>query len=1616
MSTIEGYHLSPQQRRVWSLGLGDGSGYCVQCCASLRGALDRRAFDAALQQVVDRHEILRTTFQHLPGMSIPLQVVGGGSALLRDDHDLSGLELGEQEARVEALVRAARRTPFDAERGPLLRVALVTLSPHSHLLIVAASALCVDNASLANLARAIGRSYATILGQEQPGDEPVQYADVAEWQNEILDADYGADGRAFWREQQATAHTLTLPFERRPSEAAEFAPELIALAIGAGVAGGIATLAERDGIPPAAVPLACWYVLLWRLSQQRELVVGVAFEGRNYDGLADALGPFAKYVPVRQELEAGLRFDGLLRCIATQLEAASKWQEYFTWGDAPATDAAYFPIGFDFEATPAAYTAVDVSVSMLKPYACIDQFNLRLSCALVGGALVADLHYDPRAFSAQAAERLAEQYQTLLAGALKRPEAPIDTLDLLSAAERQRLLAQFNATAAAYPNDTPAHRLFEQQVRRTPDDIAVVCPSGDAGPGRSRQLTYAELDVRANQLAHELRALGVGPDVPVAVCMERSTELLVALLGVLKAGGAYVPLDPTYPQQRLAWMLRDTGAPVLLTTQEQRTKNQEQSTTERKGVLHTPPEDDERAYRTTPPEDDERAYRTTPPVDPGQPTVIDLEADWERIARRPEMSPDIAVEPEHLAYVIYTSGSTGQPKGAMIPHRGLVNYLSWCARTYPLAGGRGAPVHSSIGFDLTITSLLAPLFAGRSVVLLPEDQGILALGAALRDYAGWSLVKITPAHLGVLREQLAPHQAAGRTNAFIIGGENLLAEQLTFWQEAAPETLLINEYGPTETVVGCCVYQVPADQHEPGAIPIGRPIANTQIYILDANMNPVPVGVPGELYIGGAQLARGYLNRPDLTAERFVPNPFAQERLEIGDWRLGGVESPISNLQSPISDRLYKTGDLARHRPDGNIEFLGRLDQQVKLRGYRIEPGEIEATLRGHPGVRDCIVVVREEEGGNARLIAYVVPDQEQRTKNKEQRSEEADSQFSILNSQFSDKLRAFLTQRLPEYMVPAAFVLLDALPLTPNGKIDRCALPAPDAARRSREAEFVAPRTPEETTLAAIWATVLRRPRVGIHDNFFALGGDSILSIQIIAKAHQAGLHLTPRQMFQHQTIAELAAVAGTAAAVPAEQGLVQGSVPLTPIQQAFFDWDLPAPHHYNQALLLAVQRRLEPALLARALDVVLAHHDALRLRFIRGERWQQHNAADNPPVLTHVDLSGLPAERQSAALEAAAAAMQPSLDLAAGPLLRAALFDLGHDQPQRLLLVIHHLAVDGVSWRILMEDLPAAYTQLAANQPVALPAKTTSFQDWAERLLAYAQSAELEAEREHWLRLARTPSTRLLRDEPAGPNTAFTVEQVTGTLSAAETQALLTDVPQVYHTQINDVLLTALAQAAHGWTGVPRLLVELEGHGREDLFADVDLSRTVGWFTSLFPVLLDLGAAHGPGAALQAVKEQLRQVPNRGIGYGIMRYLSPDPALREALAAEQAEISFNYLGQVDQVVAAPDELFRMAPELSGPLQDQRGLRRHLLEVSGIVAGGRLELELTYSTSVHRRATIERLLSRYLAALRALIAHCQSPDAGGFTPSDFPLAGLNQKKMGKLTAMLDKLDSSKEA
>jgi len=1488
--------LSFAQQRIWLLDQIEpgGAAYNLPTALRLTGEVSAARLERIFAEVIRRHEALRTTFPAREGR--PVQVVDPAAPPRLPVVDLSALPAAAREELARGLALAEALRPFDLQRDPLLRLTLVRLEEDGCLLLITIHHIVADAWSLGVLLREIAALWADPHAPGLP-ELPVQYADFAVWQRSWLQGEVLEGQLGHWKRRLAGApRVLELPTDRPRPAVSSHRGGLRHLALTPALSDAIAGLCRTQGVTPFMVLLAAWGVLLGRRAGQEDVLVGSPVAGRTRREVEDLIGLFINTLVLRTEWTAGPSFGELLgRVRETALDALTNQDlpfERLVDELAPDRDLSRSPVFQAFfilqNAPLGALELPGLTLRQLPLQGGTAKFDLTLNLMETESGIAGWLEHDADLFDAATAERLAAHYERLLQVVTAAPEASVRHLPLTPEAERHQILYEHNDAAAAYPSDLCVHELVAAQAARTPDTVAV--------SGAGRTLRYGELEALAERLAGRLAALGVGPEVLVGIYAERTPSLLVALLGVLKAGGAYVPLDPTHPKERLGYILEDSGARVLLT---------------------------------------ENSLLDALPPHAAQVVLLDFaEGD----ARR---APLPSAGPENPAYVIYTSGSTGRPKGVEVRHRGVVNYLATMAARPGLAAGDVMIAVTTLAFDIAVTELLLPLTVGARVELVGrETSGDATLLAATIDVAGATCMQATPATWTLLVEGGWPGRPGLKA---LCGGEAL---PRTLADKLLPRVgELWNVYGPTETTVWSALLRVGSGDRP---VPVGLPLGNTTLHLLARHDELAPLGVAGELAIGGYGLARGYHGRPDLTAERFVPDPFAE----------------VSGA------RLYRTGDLARRLPDGTLEFLGRIDHQVKVRGFRIELGEIEAVLASHPAVRECVVVARQDGPGDKRLVGYVVP------------QAGASPELS--------ELRGFLGEKLPPYMVPAAFMTLDALPLSPNGKVDRKALPAPGRERAERGEDL--PLTPTEAALARIWEQVLGAAAVGPHDSFFELGGDSILAVQVVFRAHEAGLTLSPQDLFRHQVLGELAAVVEAAATKTGGEAPEDGEISLTPAQQRFFGLNLAEPNRFNQALLLTLREPVAPERLDWALGVVVGLHPALRVHFVRGESgaWRQMPALWLIPPLEILDLSALPAAERRAALEAATERLQGSLDIGRGPLLRAVLCWLG-DGEERLFLVLHHLIVDSASWRILLADLEAACRAASAGTAAALPSPATSLRQWGARLAEHAQSAAGNEELGWWL--GRDRSVRPLpldRPEGRGANTVASARRLLVELSEEETRSLLSDVPAVYNTRLEDALLTALVQAFAVWTGEPRLLIDLEGSGR-DGFGGADLSRTVGWLAPLYPVVLELDRRErDPGAMLKAVKEQLREVPRGGWSYGALRLENGAPVvLRDAGPLPPGEPEFT--------------LFAAAPESAGAPAGPREERPWLLEIDSGIAEGRLRCAWTWSASLHEERTIQGLADRFAGALRTLIEHSRTAGAGGFTPIDFPTARISQKDLDKL-------------
>ncbi|ROO89636.1 non-ribosomal peptide synthase protein (TIGR01720 family)/amino acid adenylation domain-containing protein [Actinocorallia herbida] len=1536
--------LSYAQARLWFINRFEGPSatYNLPIALRLTGELSHEALRKALGDVVSRHESLRTVFPDTAG--VPRQQI------LDPRTAVPALAVADAtDAALPALLAEAAGRGFDIAAEPPLRAHLFRLSPTEHVALLVLHHIAGDGWSLAPLARDVVTAYAARAGGAEPGLRPlpVQYADYTLWQQELLGADddpasLTARQLAYWTEALAgLPEELPLPADRPRPEQATYRGGTLRFTLPARLHAALSAFARETRTSEFMVARAAFAALLSRLSGATDVPVGSPIAGRTDAALDDLIGMFVNMLVLRTDTSGDPTFRELLaRVRETDLAAYAHQDlpfERIVEALNPPRHLGRHPLfqhGLTFQNNPEASLDLDGFSARVEPlHAAVARFDLLLALSETftpdgdPDGLVCELEYALDLYDPATARAFAARFALLLEAFLDAPDAPVASHSLLTPAERDVILDDWanglleTLPPVPFPGAEPSAEaalagparggtgglravprsplrearsvveVFEGWAARAPEAVAVSY--------EGEQVSYGELNRRANRLARLLIERGAGPERFVAVALPRSADLVAAILGVLKSGAAYVPIDPDYPAERIAYTVADS-APVLTVDE---------------AVL----------------------------------------ADAEGL---PDTDPGVALDPGHPAYVIYTSGSTGLPKGVVVPHANVLRLMSSTERWFSFGPDDVWTLFHSAAFDFSVWELWGALLYGGRLVVVPY-----AVSRSPEDFLGLldrervTVLNQTPSAFYQLMASDDGRPLALRYVVF--GGEALELKRLADWYAHGRDALLVNMYGITETTVHVSYAALDplTCATAPGSV-IGTGIPDLRTYVLDARLRPVPPGVVGELYVAGAGLARGYLNRPALSAGRFVADPYGPEP--------GG--------------RMYRSGDLARHLPDGTLDYLGRADHQVKIRGFRIELGEIEAALAALPEVADAAVVARD-----SRLVAYAVP---------------ANPEGPPLDVA---ALRAALGETLPSHMVPALFQILDRLPLTSNGKLDRGALPEPSAPERG------AGRMPQgeaEETMAALFAEVLGVSGVGSDDAFFDLGGDSIVAIQLVARARQAGLVITAREVFQLRTVAALAAAARPAGADDAvereEPGAGLGAVPPTPITAWLLErgGDLTA---FQQSVLLRVPPGLDEARLVHALRAVIDHHDMLRARLEDGRLVvADPGSVDAAPLVRRV--AGLDA------LDVEARAAAARLDPYRGVLVQAVWFDAG-DAQGRLLVMGHHLAVDGVSWRILLPDLVTALVSDAPLAPVP-----TSFRRWAGKLTAEAADPGRAAELDTWLDLVEGPNPRLgARALDPVKDTAATTLAHTVEIGTDTTGPLLSDVTSAFHAGPDDVLLTGLSLAVGHWRRTrggrgSGVLLDLEGHGREEVVPGVDLSRTVGWFTSLYPVRLDPGAADwqdvatggaAAGRALKAVKEQLRKVPDNGIGFGLLRYLNEETA-EELRDLPQAQIVFNYLGRV----ASSEDDWSPAPEELPPGEDPGMPVAHVLEINAVTEdrpdGPVLRVTLTWPQDVLASSDVRALADDLSTALHGLVEHVRMGDAGGFTASDL-LVDLDQKEIDAL-------------
>ncbi|WP_219194688.1 surfactin non-ribosomal peptide synthetase SrfAB [Bacillus velezensis] len=1489
--SADAYPLSSAQKRMYVLNQLDREtiSYNMPSVLLMEGEVNISRLQKALNQMINRHESLRTSFIDQKGQ--PMQQIAEQA-----DIDLHIFEAADEE-KADLIIQAFIK-PFDLSAAPLIRAALVRLNEKKHLLLLDMHHIIADGVSRSMLVKELAHLY---KGGSLPSPN-LHYKDFAVWQNEPGQAERMKDHERYWLSAfSGELPELNLPtdFPRPPVQS--FKGQSVRFRAGRETEKAVRELMESSGATLHMVLHAAFHVFLSKITGQRDIIIGSVTAGRTSAEVQEMPGMFVNTLALRNETQKEQTFAGLLeRVKQTNLDALAHqdypFEDLIGKLDLP-RDMSRNPL-FQVMVTTEDPDKETLELENLRitPYESNQgtaKFDLTLGGFTDQEGLGLQFEYATDLFKKETIEKWSAGFLRILKQAAESPDRKLPEISLISDAEKQALLDAWKGKTLSVPQDKTVHRLFEETAARYANRPAAAY--------NGAKWTYGELNARANRIARILIDCGVTADERVGILTKPSLEMAAGVLGVLKAGAAFVPIDPDYPQERISYILQDSGAKLLLTQE----------------ALDVPD-----------------GYTGETILLDGGRSILSLPLD-----ENDEANPQTETTADHLAYMIYTSGTTGQPKGVMVEHHALVNLCFWHHDAFAMTADDKSAKYAGFGFDASIWEMFPTWTIGAELHVI--DEAIRLDITRLNHYFEEHGVTIT-----FLPTQLAEQFMELENTSLrmlLVGGDKLK-------RAVKQPYTIVNNYGPTENTV---VATSGVINPEEGSLSIGRAIANTRAYILGDGDQVQPEGIAGELCVAGRGLARGYLNREEETAKRFTADPFVP------------------------GERMYRTGDLVKWNAQSGIEYIGRIDQQVKVRGYRIELSEIEVRLAQLADVHDAAVTAVEDKAGNTALCAYVAPRQDD-----------------------IEALKAALKDTLPDYMVPAFWVEMDELPVTANGKIDKKALPEPDIEAGS--AAYKAPETEMETLLSDIWEEVLGLDQIGVSDNFFTLGGDSIKGIQMASRLNQHGYKLEMKDLFQHPTIEELVSYVERTEGKQADQGPVEGEAELTPIQRWFFEKNFTDKHHWNQSVMLHAKDGFDPEITEKTLHVLTVHHDALRMIY-REQKPYYRGLEDASVELNVFELNG-PAEDHEDRIEREADRLQSSISLETGHLLKAGLFRA--EDGDHLLLAIHHLVVDGVSWRILLEDFTSVYTQLKQGNEPALPPKTHSFAEFAERIKEYANTKAFLKEADYWRGLEeKEVCTQLPKDRQSGDQRMRHTRTVSFSLTPEQTEQLTTNVHEAYHTEMNDILLTALGLALKEWTGEDTIGVHLEGHGREDILDGLNITRTVGWFTSMYPMILEMKHADDLSYQLKQMKEDIRHIPNKGVGYGILRYVTA-PEHKEGLSFEiDPDISFNYLGQFNEM--SDSGLFTRSGMPSGQSLSPDTEKPNALDIVGFIENGQMTMTFAYHSLEFHEKTIQSFSDSFKGHLLKIIDHCLAQDGPELTPSDLGDDDLTLDELDKLMEIL---------
>ena len=1498
----EYYATSSAQRRIYAIQMMDKSSieYNIPMRLELEGKIDKARIIDAVNKLIQKHEVLRTSF-HIKGEEI-VQKIEKNTRI-----ELEYIEkLGSSKEEIEEIIISWIK-PFDLEKAPLIRGGIIKLEEEKHILILDMHHIISDGTTMGILAEDFVKAYS---GEKLKANK-VQYKEYANWENQQKIQGNLEKQREYWKkEYEGEIPVLELPTDGiRGGEGLKEGKE-IAFEIEETIIKELRNRMTKLGGTLYMGLMAGFSILLSKYSGQEDIIVGMPIAGRRHSQMEKVAGIFINTLTIRSNPSGYKKTDIYLKEIKDKLLKAYENQEYpyeeLVEEIGVKRDVNRNPL-FDVMLVLQNTEMKDMRLEdiRIKPSG-IDnrrtKFDISLFTAEIGEKLECSVRYRTKLFKEETIRRMIKHFKKILKEMVYQEDESIKEIEMILTEEKRQIIEEFNATKTDYQRNKTVKELFEDQVKITPDNIAVVY--------KNNKLTYRQLNDRANSLARILREKEVTSESIVGIMVKPSLEMMVGILGILKAGGAYLPIDPEYPIERVKYMLKDSGTNIIVSKRQLIDENIAK----------------EQIYL-----DDKNIYEENT-------------TNLESLSR-----------PDDLSYVIYTSGTTGKSKGVLIKNSSLVNYVDWFKNKASLSCKDKSVLISSFCFDLGYTSVYPPLLTGAGLHILDKESYLVP--EKLIYYIktnGITYMKLTPSQFTTIVNDKDFTKEIDKTlRLIVLGGEAINVNDLEKLKNVTKDIKVLNHYGPTETTIGAIVKDVDfsrldAYKQRPT---IGKPINNAQIWIIDNNDKLAPVGVPGEICISGEGLSKGYLNRIDLTKQKFIHSPFAQDQI------------------------MYKTGDKGRWLPNGEIEFLGRLDNQVKIRGYRVELGEVKNTLLRKEGIEETIVIAKEDQYGNRYLCAYIV----------------ADEKITV------SQIREYLSDELPQYMLPAYYIKIQKMPLTPNGKIDKKALPKIEDSADS-EGEYEEARNEKEEKLVKVWEEVLTRKKIGINENFFEIGGDSIKALQIAARLQKYNLKLEIQKLFKYPTIKQLSYYIKDNKKI-VKQGEINGEIELTAIQKRFFEENLIDKHHFNQSVMLYKKEGFNEDITREAFKEIIKHHDALRMVYKEGKRGvvQINKGIEESDI--DIKVCEINEKEYEERIESKIIQMQGSISLGYGPLMKVAMFKT--IKGDYLLIIIHHLVVDGVSWRIILEDFSRVYNLLKKRKVVELPLKTTSFKEWSKEIIEYSISKDLLKEKNYWRKIEEEKIDILPRDNEIEESKIRDSESITINLSKEETTNLLEKVNRAYNTEINDILLSALGLAMKEWTDRDKALIELEGHGREEIIKEIDVTRTVGWFTTKYPVILEAKENNDIGNLIKETKEMLRKISNKGIGYGILKYITSKENIKDINFYLKPEISFNYLGQLDTEVS--NELFELATISTGNERSIRGSRPYTLEISGFISKEELNISVGYNKTEYEEDSINKLLKKYKKSLERITTHCINKKETEMTPSDFSSSNIDSNTIASV-------------